>query len=117
MSTKILANDRDKERGIIMSFDAERFASTLTVRELNSFKKNELLQLAQHYELTADAALSKSQVKEIVLKYLIYKELITLVDETAEEIGMSNGMSGEELLQLKRLEFQERERNGKHSFN
>ena len=93
-----------------MSFDAERFASTPTVRELNSLKKNELLQLAQYYELTADAALSKSQVKEIVLKHLIDEELITPVDETAKEIGTNNGMSGEELLQLKRLEFQEREK-------
>ena len=32
------------------------------------------------------------------------------VDETAEEIGTSNALSGEELLQLKRLEFQEREK-------
>ena len=36
-----------------------------------------------------------------VLKYLIDEELITPVDETAEEIGTSNALSGEELLQLK----------------
>ena len=80
----------------MMSFNAERFAFTPTVRELNSLKKNELLQLAQHYKLMADAALSKSQVNEIVLKYLIDEELITPVDETAEEIGTSNALLGEE---------------------
>ena len=92
-----------------MSFDAEKFATTPTVRELNSLKKNELLQLVQHYKLTADAALSKSQVKEIVLKHLIDEEIIAPVEETEETASVS-GMTGEEILQLKRLEFQEREK-------
>ena len=92
-----------------MSFDVERFVTTPTVGELNSLKKNELLQLVQHYKLTADASLSKSQVKEVVLKHLIDEEVIPPV-ETTEETAQVGGMTGEELLQLKRLEFQERDK-------
>ena len=82
-----------------MLFDVERFVTTPTVEELNSLKKNELLQLVQHYKLTADASLSKSQVK-VVLKHLIDKEVIPPV-EIMKEITQIGGMTDEELLQLK----------------
>ena len=62
----------------------------------------------QYYKLTADAVLSKSQLKEIVLKYLIDEEIITLVEES-EDIVPVGGMTGKELLQLKKIEYQERE--------
>ena len=67
-----------------MLFDVERFVTTPTAGELNSFKKNELLQLVQHYKLTADASLSKSQVKEVVFKHLIDEEVIPPVEITEE---------------------------------
>ena len=92
-----------------MSFNVEKFVTTPTVGELNPLKKNELLQLVQHYKLTADASLSKSQVKELILKHLIYEEIIPSVEET-EETAQVSSMTGEELLQLRRLEFQEREK-------
>ena len=84
------------KQAVIMSFDVERFVTTPTVGELNSLKKNELLQLLQHYKLTADASLSKSQVKEVVLKHLIDEGVIPPV-ETTEETAQVGGMTGEEL--------------------
>lgn len=62
----------------------------------------------QYYKLTADASLSKSQVKEVVLKHLIDEEIIPSVEDTEETAH--DGITGEKLLQLKQLEFQERER-------
>ena len=91
------------KQAVVMLFDVERFVTTPTVGELNSLKKNELLQLVQHYKLTADASLSKSQVK-VVLKYLIDKEVIPPV-EIMKETTQVGGMTDEELLQ-----FQERDK-------
>ena len=92
-----------------MSFEVEKFVATPSVRELNAIKKSELLQLVQHYGLTADSSLSKSQIKEVVLKYLVDEEIIPSM-EISEENMPVEGMTGEELLQLKRLEFEERGR-------
>ena len=60
---KVLANDSNYKASIIeltMSFDIEKFMSTPTIEELNSLKKSEMLQLVQHYELTADNCICKT---------------------------------------------------------
>ena len=60
---KVLANDSNYKASIIeltMSFDVEKFMSTPTVEELNSLKNSEMLQLVQHYELTADNCVCKT---------------------------------------------------------
>ena len=80
-----------------MSFDVEKFTSSPTVEELNWLRKSELLQLAQHYDLTVDNSLSKTQIKEVVIKYLVDEEMIS----------STGGLKGEEILQSKRLEFEE----------
>ena len=55
---------------LAMSFDLKQFISTPTVEELSLLKKFKLFQLAQHYKLTADNSVSKTQIKEVVLQYL-----------------------------------------------
>lgn len=65
----------------------------------NSLKKAKLLKLIQHYKFTTDSSLRKS----VVLKHLVDEEIIPAAEETAR-VG---SMSGEELLQLKWLEFEE----------
>ena len=44
-----------------------------------------------------------------MLKYLIDEEMITLAEESEDTVPVG-GMTGEELLQLKKLEYQEREK-------
>ena len=77
---------------------------------LNSLKKTELLQLADHYSLAASSSMGKSQIKRIVLTYLVDEEMIPS-SEVPEEITHDKfSMTGEELLQLKHLEMEEREK-------
>ena len=49
-----------------MSFSVETFAMSPSVETLNSSKKNELLQLVEHYSLAASTSMGKSLIKWIV---------------------------------------------------
>jgi len=51
--------------------------------------------------------MSKGQIKQMVLQYLVDEEILL---ENAIASAESGAMTGEELLELKRLEFQEKER-------
>ena len=92
-----------------MSFDVEKFTSSPTVEELNLLRKSELLQLVQYYDLMADNFLSKTQIKEVIIKYLVDEEMISLMD-VSDRITPTGGMTEEKILQLRRLEFEEREK-------
>ena len=70
-------------------------------------KKSELLQSVQPYELTPDNSVSKTQIKEVALKYLTDEDIILCMETDISSVG---GMA-EELLQLKRLEFEEKEKS------
>ena len=104
---KVLVNYSNYKASIIdltMSSDVE-FISTPTV-ELNLLKKSEQLQLAQRYKLMADNSAIKTQIKEVILKYLVDKEIIP---STETDTPSFRGITGE-LLQLKWLEFEEWEK-------
>ena len=90
-----------------ISFSVETFAASSSVETLNSLKKNELLQLLEHYSLTAFTSMGKSQIKQIVLTHLL-EEIIPLLEVTDEITREKSSMTGEELLQLKCLEMEER---------
>ena len=80
----------------------ESFYAELTLEVLNSLKKKELLDVVKHYKLEVSESASKAELKKLVLDYLVEEELITEPEtEAAEEL------SGQQLLELKRLEFQE----------
>jgi len=64
-------------------------------------KKKDLIDAARHYSLKVTESLSKVKLKKLVLCYLV-EELITKADFT-------NKLRGQQLLELKHLEFQERE--------
>ena len=89
---KVLVKYSNYKANIIdltMSFDVE-FIFTPTVEELNLLKKSELLQLAQCYKLTADNSASKTQIKEVILKYLVDEEIISSMEtDTLSVRGMT----------------------------
>lgn len=93
-----------------MSFEVEKFTETPSVEELNTLKKAELLQLINHYHLTASSSMPKSQIKQVIVAHLVDEEIIPS-SEATEEIGRGEkGLTGEEVLQLKRLELEERDK-------
>ena len=93
-----------------MSFSVETFAASPSVETLNSLKKNELLQLVEHYSLAASTSMGKSQIKQIVLTHLLDEEIIPPSEVTDKITRDKSSMTGEELLQLKRLEMEERDK-------
>ena len=70
---------------------------------LNLLKKKELTEAASHYGLDISENAMKAAIKKVVLDYLMEEELIAKPDS-------SDTMKGQQLLELKRLEFQEQER-------
>ena len=79
------------------TFELERFASSPTLEELTSLTKVNLLVVALHYKLSVTEAMSKAQIRKLVVQYLQEEEMLS---ESAE-IMETAGMTGEELLQLK----------------
>ena len=52
----------------------------------------------------------KSQIKQIVLAHLVDEEIIPSSEAMEEMVRGERGLTGDEVLQLKRLEFEEREK-------
>ena len=87
-----------------MSFNLEMFVSSPTLEEINTLAKKDLLTILQHYKLSVTSAMSKAQIKQVVIQYLIDEEILP---ESAGIPVQPGAMTGEELLELRRLEFQE----------
>jgi len=99
-----------------MSFSVEAFVTSPSVEMLNSLKKTELLQLADHYSLATSTSMGKSQIKRIALTHLADEEIIPSLEVTEDITHGKSSLTGEELLQLKCLEMEERnkEREAQH---
>ena len=65
----------------------------------------DLLIIAQHYKLEVNDAMTKAQIKESIMQHLHDEELIPDKEDAVE----TGTILDEELLQLKKLELQERE--------
>ena len=86
-----------------MAFNLQSFVGEPRMEEFNSLKKAELLQVAQHFKLTVNTSMGKGEIKKIVLNHLVEEEL--LPEEELENVN-----TREDHLELKKLKFQERER-------
>ena len=73
-----------------------------TLEALNLLKKKELIDAAKHFDLEVNKSIYKTELKKLVLDYLVEEELIA-------EPEFTNELRGGQLLELKRLEYQERE--------
>ena len=90
-----------------MSFNLEEFIESPTVEEINILRKTDLLTIAQHYKLGATSAMTKGQVKQMVMQYFVDEEIFP---ESTMVLAEQGTMIGEELLEFKRHEFQEKEK-------
>ena len=86
-----------------MSFNLQSFVGEPRMEEFNSLKKAELQQVAQHFKLTVNTSMGEGKIKKIALNHLVEEEL--LPEEELENVN-----TREDHLELKKLEFQERER-------
>lgn len=87
-----------------MSFELRIFVS-LTLEEINSLTRVNLLVIAQHYKLSVTDAITKGQLKKSVVQYLQEEEILD-----SSDTGELGKMISKELLQLKQLEFHKKEK-------
>ena len=88
---------------VLLSKEMDNFCTEPTMDALNILKKRELTEVTSHYGLDVPENTTKAAIKKVVLDYLVEEELITETDS-------SDTMKGQQLLELKCLEFQEWER-------
>ena len=81
--------------------------SPIVLELCSSLKKSELFQLLQHYKLSVDASLNKSQVRYVVLKYLVDEEIIRPMEapgETTSPKSMTGGTTAIETIKFEKCE-------------
>ena len=60
--------------------------------------------MSQHFKLAVNSSHTKGEIKKVVLAYLVDEEILP------EEALEGTSVSGEQGLELKRLEYQEKDR-------
>ena len=87
-------------------FRLESFVAEPTLRSLSLLKKPQLIEVANHYELSVVGSMKKGDIKRLITTYLIDEELVP--EEDIE--GQLSSSVDSSSLELKRLEFQEQEK-------
>ena len=87
-------------------FNIETFVEEPTLRVVKSLKKAELVSVAQHYKLEVGSTMKKSQIKQLVIDYLVEEEIVS---EEEVKPPMESG-TDQNSLELRRLELQDKER-------
>ena len=84
-----------------MSLSVDTFVANPKLTELATLKKSELVLFVSHYNLEVSSGMRKGDVQKLVSDYLLDENVIS--DEEA-------GESVESVVELKRLELQEKEK-------
>lgn len=87
-----------------MLFNLESFVAEPQLDEFNGLKKSDSLQVGQYYKLSVNTSIGKGDIKKVVLNFLIEKEIFP--EDDLEHASVS----GEQSLELRRLEYQERDK-------
>ena len=85
-------------------FSVNSFVAEPTLSLLNSLKKSQLTELANYYKLPVSGSMKKGEIKKLITVYLIDEELVPEEDREGQLPDDSS------TLELKHLEFQEREK-------
>lgn len=84
-------------------FRVESFVAEPTLQVFNTLTKHQLTEVANSYKLAITGSMKKGEIKRLLIDYLIDEELVPEDEERSPVTVDSN------TLELKRLEFQERE--------
>ena len=87
-------------------FSVESFVEKPSLRVVRVLKKSQLTTLAQHFKLELTTTMKKSEVKQLVIDYLVDEELVS--DEELE--ATSDHVVSENAVELKRLELADKEK-------
>ena len=86
-------------------FSVESFVAEPTLSLLSSLKKPQLIEIANHYELSVTGTMKKGEIKRLITVYLTDEELVPEEDTVSLPATVDSST-----LELKCLEFQEREK-------
>ena len=87
-----------------MSFNLDTFVAEPRLDKFNGLKKADLLQISLHYKLAVNSSMGKGDIKKLVLNYLVEEEIFP--EEDLEHVALS----GEQSLELRKLEYLERDK-------
>ena len=87
-------------------FNLETFVNEPSLQVVRTLKKSYLQQIASYFKLSTDTTIRKDELCKIVIKFLVDEELVP--EETIEDLPSHTVDSS--VLELKRLELQDRER-------
>ena len=87
-------------------FNLEAFMKEPTLWVVNLLKKSQLIEVANHYELEVNGSKKKGEIKRLLIDHLIDEEIIP---EDEVDITSIQG-TDENMLELRRLELQDREK-------
>ena len=62
---------------VAMSFSVESFVDSPKLSALMSLKKAELTTLAQHYKLEVPSTMKKSDIRKMLVDYLVDEEIVS----------------------------------------
>ena len=86
-------------------FSVESFVVEPTLSLLSSLKKPQLIEIANHYELSVAGTMKKGEIKRLITVYLTDEELVPEEDTVSLPATVDSST-----LELKLLEFQEKEK-------
>ena len=84
---------------VAMSFSVESFVDSPKLSALMSLKKTELATLAQHYKLEVPSNMKKSDIRKMLVEYLVDEEIVS--DDEVEPDTSA--------VELKKLELRDKE--------
>jgi len=89
-------------------FNIDTFVEEPTLKVVKSLKKAELIQVTQHYKLEFNSTLKKSELKKLVIEFLVEEEVVS---ENDSELPITASQDATlSILKLRRLELQDKER-------
>jgi len=91
---------------ISSEFNLETFANEPSLQVVRTLKKSCLQQIASHFKLTVSTTTRKDELFKMVMQFLVDEELV--LEESVEDLPSLTVDSS--VLELKRLELQDRER-------
>ena len=86
-----------------MGFELEKFIASPSEEQLKALKKSELVQVAEHYEIKFNSSMNKSEIKTLVVNYLVEEELLP-------ETSLAMLKPDQDLLAIRKLELEFQER-------
>ena len=87
-----------------MSFNLEKFVSNPSTDEFKKLRKDDLIKVAQHYDISIRSSMKKQEVKDIILVSLVSQGILPQQEQSLSVEDTTDGTTLDPLA-LKELEL------------